>query len=235
MAIIDLTGNTFGKLTVIKMSHVDSARNANWLCLCSCGNSCVTRGSSLRKGHTTSCGCARKTKTHGLFHHPLYSVWDNINNRCSNSSNTSFSNYGGRGIVVCERWSRDNADGLKNFIDDMYPSYELGLTIDRVDVNKGYYKENCRWTTGGVQSHNQRKKKNCSSSYYGVSYHKIAKKWRASISKDGVSYKIGMFFNEYDAAVAYDDKSEELYGDRPNGTQAGVAMPKIGAGLANGD
>jgi hypothetical protein len=100
----------------------------------------------------------------------------------------------------------------------MFEGYEEGLTIDRVDVNSGYNKNNCRWVGYDVQGHNKRKRSNCSSNYLGVCLCKRSLKWKAEIRKDFKRVNIGSFISEIDAATAYDNISEEWYGDRPNGT-----------------
>lgn len=89
---------------------------------------------------------------HGLSKHPLYSVWVNMRARCCNEINPEYRNYGGRGIAMCKRWHDP-----QKFVDDMFPTFEKGLQIDRID-NAGFYEpSNCRWVT---RSQNQRNKRN---------------------------------------------------------------------------
>lgn len=156
MAILNRVGKKYGRLTVIKFSHIEK-RNACWLCKCDCGNEKIVSGHSLQKENTRSCGCLKKS--HGFFGTKFYIAWINLNVRCRNKNNVGFKYYGGRGIKVCKRWRK-----FENFRDDMHESYlkhveEFGIrqtTIDRIDSNKNYYKENCRWATITEQNRNKR-------------------------------------------------------------------------------
>jgi len=86
--------------------------------------------------------------------HPIYIVWDHILQRCNNKKCLEYKYYGGRGIKVCKAWMK-----FENFRDDMLSTYKKGLLIDRADNNKGYYKENCRWTTSKISNNNTRHNK----------------------------------------------------------------------------
>ena len=92
-----------------------------------------------------------KRKTHGLSGHILYAKWVNMMHRCYSKNNKRYFDWGGRGITVCDRWHN-----VANFIEDMYPSYINGLTLDRKDNDKGYSKDNCRWVEDVVQKRNTR-------------------------------------------------------------------------------
>ena len=94
----------------------------------------------------------RASKTHGLSKHPMYPVWAAMNNRCNNPKDTDYKSYGAKGVYVCERWHKYNPDGLKNFVDDMYPTWKKGLTLDKdklakPGVVKCYSPETCCWLT----------------------------------------------------------------------------------------
>lgn len=173
---------------------------------CFCGNEFKTEINSIKSGNTKSCGClhsitiSKLNTTHGLSKHKLYAVWNDMMQRCNNVNNEFYIDYGNRGIKVCEKWKN-----IKNFIEDMYPSYQKGLSIDRIDNNKGYFKENCRWATKDIQSQNTRKiQSNNTSGYRGVNFDKAKQKWRAQIHYKNKNRHLGYFKNKIDAAKAYD-------------------------------
>jgi len=161
---LDLTGRKFGRLTCVKDVGRDRGGGVLWLCKCECGNESIVHGGHLRNGHTQSCGCFQKEKnvivhtTHSLSRDQegnrtkLYHVWDGIKQRCSNQNSTFYKDYGGRGIQVCEDW-----DDYQNFHQwAISNGYKEGLTIERKDVNKGYFSENCCWATQQQQARNKR-------------------------------------------------------------------------------
>ena len=154
----DITGQRFSRLIVIKFSHSD--KGMMWECKCDCGNTVVVKGTQLRNGHTKSCGCYQHDKRmenftkHNLCNTPTYTTWDSMIQRCTNHNNTNYPRYGGRGITVCDKWL-----SFEGFIE------EMGLrppkfTLDRIDYNKGYYKENCRWISMKRQANNTSKNVN---------------------------------------------------------------------------
>lgn len=138
--------------------------------------------------------------THGYSNHRLYNVWINMINRCSNPTNGNYVLYGARGISVCKEWH-----DIKNFIDDMYPTFEEGLTLDRIDVNGNYEKENCRWCNATVQNRNTRQiYSHNKTGYRGVSLRKDTNKYRAFIKINLKQITIGCFNTALEAAKAYD-------------------------------
>lgn len=151
----NIIGKSFGKLTILEVTKTSPRKH--FLCQCSCGNKAVVKESSIKSGKTKSCGCLRKevailTNTdHGLSSTKIYKVWMYMRSRCNNKNNKSYSRYGGRGIKVCERW-----DKFINFYEDMKDEFVSGLSLDRIDNNQGYYKENCRWVSAVVQGNNKR-------------------------------------------------------------------------------
>lgn len=158
---IDLTGRTFGRLTVIKRSGSDHRGEAVWSCRCACGQDRNVRGSALRMGRQISCGCAstervvamgRASAKHGMEGTPEYRAWASMKARCTNPSTENFPLYGGRGITVCERW-RD----FENFYADMGPRPSPKHSLDRWPNNDGDYEpSNCRWATSKQQTTNRR-------------------------------------------------------------------------------
>ena len=165
---------------------------------------CIT--TSITNGYTKSCGClvAKKTKelnsTHGKSKNPIFKVWMGMIKRCTDPKIDKYACYGGRGIEVCDRWLDVN-----NFIEDMYPSFENGLSLDRIDVNGNYEPDNCRWTTKEVQARNTRDiMRTNTSGYRGVSWIKKLNKWRVQITVSKIKYNLGVFTDIVEAAKAYE-------------------------------
>lgn len=170
---------------------------------CFCGKEFKTMTQSVKRGHTSSCGCYQKEKTkeskttHGLRSHRLYSTWNNIISRCSDTKcNKDYANYSGRGITVCERWLN-----VENFISDMYPTFKEGLSIDRIDNDKGYSKDNCRWATKTEQSINQRIRSTNTSGYMNVYFDKNRNKFRTEMKINGKTKYLGIFNTAKEAAI----------------------------------
>jgi len=155
----DVTNHRFGRLVAIKIADKYLTTNV-WLCKCDCGNKVKIPVNRLTSGRTKSCGClqrdltSKRVKTHGytITHKNLYGVWRQMINRCHNKEDPNFDSYGGRGIFVCMSW----LFSVETFIKDMGEKPSQGYSIERVDNNKGYNKNNCIWATQKQQNNNQR-------------------------------------------------------------------------------
>ena len=176
---IDLTGQVFGRLTIIKQVLSQKPKQVRWLCLCECGIEIETYGVNLRTGDKRSCGCLRRDivtaknrtadfiathTTHGISQTPEYMSWRGMISRCYNPNDISYANYGGRGIKVCHRWH-----DVTNFLADMGQKPSIEMQIERIDNNDNYCPRNCRWATRLEQARN--KSNNVLLTYQGKTRH----------------------------------------------------------------
>lgn len=131
-----------------------------WVCKCDCGNYKIIRAANLLNGMSRSCGCLltelgesrRDNSDKTRIRRKLKSVWSTMKYRCLNAKCSRYKDYGGRGIFVCREWI--------NSFDTFYRwallnGYKDGLSIDRIDNDKGYYPDNCRWADAKTQTNNR--------------------------------------------------------------------------------
>ncbi len=156
----------FDEYQVIKNSPGWKQIRRKGIFLCECGVKITVEVNSVsgKRGNTQSCGClqreyANSSHSHGRSkrhskNYPTYSSWQHMKDRCLNPNNKYYKNYGGRGITICDRW----VNSFEDFLEDM-GDREKYLSLDRIDNNKGYSKENCKWSTRKEQANNTRRNK----------------------------------------------------------------------------
>ena len=159
--ITNLVGLKFGNLTVIARFPINEISSksvkAKWICDCDCGEKAIARTDHLKSGNTISCGCVKKSRgqkrftKHKKHGSRVYNSWRGMIERCRDSKNVGWKNYGGRGIKVCDRWKE-----FENFYTDMGEPPSEKHSIDRINVNDNYDVNNCRWATPEEQCSNKR-------------------------------------------------------------------------------
>lgn len=165
----DLTGQKFGRLTVIERAP-NKGKRTMWKCVCSCPKKtvCIVGGGNLVRGHHQGCGCVMKDKNakmhlkHGFNKRNdrkgIYSTWATMKARCYNPKNQKYYRYGGRGITVCPEWL-DKENGFINFynyVSELPHFGEKGYTLNRIDNDGNYEPGNVEWSDDVTQANNRR-------------------------------------------------------------------------------
>ena len=162
-------GDKYGKLTITSFTRNESGY-VYCNCICDCGNKKSVRRDHLINGKIISCGCWRKYKAsivtgnrlkHGKSRTRLYKVLRDMKTRCYNSNSPDYPRYGGRGITICKEWLSDFEKfekwAIENGYDETAP--KMQCTIDRIDNNKGYSPDNCRFISVAEQNRNKTNRK----------------------------------------------------------------------------
>lgn len=164
---LDLTGKTFGRLTILSFSKDVKSGNRNrkyWKCACECGNIAEIRTDSLTSGKVKSCGCIKKEQDlinltdkyqfkpkYKIQNRRLYQIWRGMKRRCFDIKDKRYNRYGGRGITICNEWL--NYDTFAEWA--LSNGYSSDLTIDRINNDGNYEPNNCKWSTAKEQALNR--------------------------------------------------------------------------------
>lgn len=209
MKALDLTGQKFNRLTVLKRVENNKYGCSQWLCKCDCGKEKIILGNNLVRNITRSCGCLQRERViisnqiHNTIHghckdkkqSKTYHAWNDIVQRCTNPNSNNYKNYGKRKITICDRWNPKKGGSFKNFFEDVGEIPE-GLTIDRINNNKGYDPSN--WQLATIYQQSRNKRSNINIPYKGKIWvlNDLAKEHH--IHKDTLRYrlKIGLSIEE---------------------------------------
>lgn len=209
---LDISGEKYGKLTVVSYSHQNEHGKSVWTCKCECGNESKVVGSGLKSGHTTSCGCNKSlgmteyNTTHGMKGTRTYNVWNNMKARCNDTTRWDAEYYSLKGITYDPDWEK-----FEPFYRDMGETPD-GLTLDRIDPNGNYTKENCRWATHSLQGYNQVLSKINKSGKTGVYFSDQINRWIAEIGFENKKIRVGTFKEFKDAVVAREEAELKYFG-----------------------
>jgi len=235
----DITGQRFGRLTVVSRLPNSKDRRTRWKCVCDCGNQTIARGEALKCAHTRSCGCLHR-RSHGEAskrnRKPTveYAAWSGMIRRCTNKNDQRWHCYGGRGIKVCDRWR----NSYSNFLSDVGRRPSDRHSLDRINVDGDYEPGNVRWATSKEQHHNRRPFQYKGWRQSAKHAWAIVKDFeRVIASYTGAPYAVAVdsCTNALLLAVAYHTRDRKKQSDRqtieiPAFTYVGVPMSILNAG-----
>mgnify|MGYP001945362811 CR=1 FL=1 len=206
----NLIGKRFGKLLVVGLKRADS-RGASWLCRCDCGNEVVLCTSYLIGTKTRrpnrSCGCSHHKQAGLVTQYPrLYGIWKEMIKRCYDQTADNYERYGGKGTTVCDEWKNSFHSFLFWALNN---GYKDGLTIDRIDNNKPYQPDNCRWVNYFIQAQNKGMNKRNKTGVTGVC-RQGRNRYRAYIMRNGKRLHLGCF-DTLQEAVQARKEAEAIY------------------------
>lgn len=207
----DLTGQTFGHYTVIREVEKTAKGSRSWLCSCKCGKEIVVFQSNLSRRPDQMCKtCRYESRRTDDHYKSMRNVYEGMIGRCYSEADAErYAYYGGRGITVSERWLEQDGIGFKNFFEDMAPRPE-GMSLDRIDFDGNYTKENCRWVTRSEQSYNRRKNTNNTSGRTGVYWIENVSKWEVQIGVMGDNVRLG-WYEDFELACFVREEAELKY------------------------
>lgn len=206
---IDLTGEVFGRLTVVSHGGYGKYKETRWNCSCVCGNTKTINARSLVTGRSKSCGCLRKEITavnrmsHGMTRTRTWNAWNTMIRRCYDSKTERYKSYGGRGITVCDTWRED----FNNFLNEMGEAPSDGHSIDRINPDGNYNVDNCRWANALTQARNKRAQKREGN---GVYKYKDRERWYALIRVNGKNEYLG-YYDSIEKAIAARKEGEKRF------------------------
>lgn len=203
-----MVGEKSGHLTVIAESDERLyGTNRLWECLCECGNIILVPTSTLTKRAKKSCGCVSLTElrgTHGKYGTSTHKTWRSMVDRCTKPGGRGYQQYSH--LDVCEKWMT-----FEGFYEEMGDRPD-GMTLDRIDCNLGYFKENCRWADLVTQQQNRRPNYiNKNKGLAGV--FKSGNRFVARIGHSGKKEYIGIYDTPEEANDAYNARGLELFGE----------------------
>lgn len=192
-------GDRYFKLRLAERGYLPPSKLPYWLCFCDCGKVKLILERSIKAHVTKSCGCLQREKArtlkpmyrHGLSKSQTWNSWISMRSRCYNKKNNRYNKYGARGIKVCERWL-----SFDNFYEDM-GECPPGKSLDRIHNDKGYCKENCRWSTNKEQANNR-------SSNHKISYKNKLMTLMQISELLGLEYKSLHYFFKYRKLSIYE-------------------------------